>query len=51
MNRVNSNFKSNFEKEDYKNAITKLKNYIVSGDVYIANMTQRFYTENQEDVF
>ena len=48
---VNSNFKSNFEKEDYKNAITKLKNYIVSGDVYIANMTQRFYTENQEESF
>ncbi|WP_291651307.1 aminodeoxychorismate synthase component I [Clostridium sp.] len=48
---LNSNFKSNFEKEDYKNAITKLKNYIVNGDVYIANMTQRFYTENEEESF
>lgn len=48
---VNKNFKSNFEKEDYKNAITKLKNYIVNGDVYIANMTQRFYTENEEEPF
>lgn len=48
---VNSSFKSNFEKEDYKNTITKLKNYIVNGDVYIANMTQRFYTENQEESF
>lgn len=48
---VNKNFKSNFEKEEYKNAITKLKNYIVNGDVYIANMTQRFYTENEEESF
>lgn len=45
------NFISNFNKEDYKSAITKLKDYIVSGDVYIANMTQRFYTENTEDSF
>ncbi|MCR1949453.1 aminodeoxychorismate synthase component I [Clostridium sp. DSM 100503] len=48
---INNNFKSNFEKEDYKKAITKLKNYIVNGDVYIANMTQRFYTENEEEPF
>lgn len=48
---VNRNFKSNFEKEDYKNAITKLKNYIINGDIYIANMTQRFYTENEEESF
>ena len=45
------NFISNFNKEDYKSAITKLKDYIVSGDVYIANMTQRFYIENTEDSF
>lgn len=48
---VNRNFKSNFEKENYKNAITKLKNYIINGDIYIANMTQRFYTENEEESF
>lgn len=48
---VAKNFKSNFSKEEYKAAITKLKDYIVSGDVYIANMTQRFYTENNEDSF
>lgn len=48
---INKNFKSNFEKEDYKNAITKLKKYIINGDVYIANMTQRFYTENNEKPF
>jgi len=47
----NKSFISNFNKEDYKSAITKLKDYIVSGDVYIANMTQRFYTESTEDSF
>ncbi len=47
----NKIFISNFEKEEYKKAITKLKNYIISGDVYIANLTQRFYTESKEDSF
>ncbi|GAA0087014.1 aminodeoxychorismate synthase component I [Clostridium sp. CTA-7] len=47
----NKIFISNFEKEEYKKAITKLKNYIISGDVYIANLTQRFYTENKEGSF
>ncbi len=47
----NKKFISNFNKENYKLAIRKLKDYIVSGDVYIANMTQRFYTESTEDSF
>jgi len=51
VKKVNKEFISNFNKEDYKSAINKLKNYIVSGDVYIANMTQRFYTENTDDSF
>ncbi len=46
-----SNFISNFNKSEYKSAITKMKNYIASGDIYIANMTQRFYTESNEDSF
>lgn len=33
---------SNFEKEPYKDAITQVKNYIRSGDIYQANMTQCF---------
>lgn len=44
-------FHSNFIKEDYKNAVARLKDYIVSGDVYIANMTQRFWCNNEEDSF
>lgn len=37
-------FKSNFIKEDYLDAIRKIKAYILSGDIYQANMTQRFET-------
>ena len=44
-------FISNFTKESYKKSITRLKEYIRSGDVYIANMTQRFYCHNEEDSF
>ncbi len=51
VKKSNNKFISNFNKSDYKSAITKLKNYIISGDVYIANMTQRFYTESTEDSF
>ncbi|WP_195987555.1 aminodeoxychorismate synthase component I [Clostridium sp. D53t1_180928_C8] len=49
--KSNNIFHSNFIKEDYKNAVSKLKDYIVSGDVYIANMTQRFWCNNEEDSF
>jgi para-aminobenzoate synthetase component 1 len=35
-------FKSNFTKESYIKALEKLKNYIKCGDIYQANLTQRF---------
>ncbi|AYE35365.1 aminodeoxychorismate synthase component I [Clostridium septicum] len=47
----NKNFNSNFTKKEYKNAISKLKDYIISGDVYIANMTQRFFCDCNDDAF
>lgn len=31
----------NFQKEEYKNAIDKMIQYIIEGDIYIANMTQQ----------
>lgn len=34
-------FQSNFEKEDYLKAIDKMINYIIEGDIYITNLTQR----------
>lgn len=35
-------FKSNFTKENYVKALEKLKGYIKAGDIYQANLTQRF---------
>ena len=49
--KSDNSFYSNFIKEDYKKAISKLKDYIKSGDVYIANMTQRFWCKNDEEAF
>lgn len=34
--------KSNFTKEAYIDAVNKVKNYIKAGDIYQANLTQRF---------
>lgn len=34
---------SNFKKKEYINAIEKIRNYIKNGDIYQANMTQRFH--------
>ena len=34
-------FSPNFEKSEYKEALAKMIDYIVQGDIYIANMTQR----------
>lgn len=47
----NNIFYSNFEKEEYEDAIRKLKDYIRSGDVYIANMTRRIWCENTSPSF
>ncbi|RQD73752.1 MAG: aminodeoxychorismate synthase component I [Halanaerobium sp. MSAO_Bac5] len=41
--------KSNLSKKEYFTAIDKLKKYIENGDIYQANMTQRFETELQEE--
>ena len=45
----NNKFYSNFSKEEYIDKIKRLKEYIRSGYVYIANMTQRFLCESNED--
>ena len=44
-------FFSNFDKEEYENSISVLKEYIRNGDVYIANMTRRIWCDNNEDSF
>ena len=44
-------FSSNFKKEEYEKSISILKEYIRSGDVYIANMTRRICCESLEEPF
>ncbi len=43
-----ANFKSNFEKREYLKAIDKMINYIIEGDIYITNMTQRLVVESSK---
>ena len=38
-------FRSNFTRDDYTAAINKIKHYILSGDIYQVNMSQRFETD------
>ena len=33
---------SNFTKQEFENAVQKVRDYIRSGDIYQANLTQRF---------
>lgn len=41
--------KSNFSKDEYIKAVDKMKDYIVEGHIYIANMTQRFLCDCEEE--
>jgi para-aminobenzoate synthetase component 1 len=44
----------NFEKEEYKRAVDRMIQYIIEGDIYIANMTQQLTIESEKpplDVF
>lgn len=53
-NKELANYESNFKKEEYLEAISKMINYIVEGDIYITNMTQRLKVESRKnplDVF
>ena len=42
---------SNFTKEGYMEAVEKMRDYICSGDMYIANMTQRFTATTHKDAY
>ncbi|MCD3195827.1 aminodeoxychorismate synthase component I [Clostridium botulinum C] len=46
-----SKITSNFTKEQYIDAIKKIREYIESGDIYQANMTQRFQCTTEENPF
>jgi len=47
----NNKFYSNFNKDKYEKSVSLLKDYIRSGDVYLANMTRQIWCDNQEDSF
>lgn len=47
----NNEFYSNFNKDEYEEAVLKIKEYIRSGDVYIVNMTRRLWCNNKEESF
>ncbi|MDF2592027.1 MAG: pabB [Clostridia bacterium] len=42
---------SNFVKEDYLKAVQSIKDYIRAGDIYQANLTQRFKCDTEEAPF
>lgn len=43
--------KANFKKEDYLNAVNDMINYIIEGDIYIANMTQQLTIKSLEEPY
>ena len=47
----NTTFYTNLDKEEYKDRIAKIKEYIRNGDVYIANLTRGIWCYNNEDSF
>ncbi|MGG5461582.1 aminodeoxychorismate synthase component I [Clostridium sp. B9] len=44
-------FTSNFSREEYIEGVSKVKNYIKEGHTYIANLTQRFMCDYNDDPF
>ena len=40
---------SNFNKEDYKNAVQRIKDYIIEGDIFEANLTRKYYGKFSEE--
>lgn len=44
-----SGWKSNFSRKAFESAIRKTRNYILAGDIFQANITQRFSTPLPED--
>lgn len=45
------NIESNFTKQGYMEAVAKVKEYIENGDIYIANLTQRFTAQTEKDAY
>lgn len=46
--REKKKFKSNFTKDEFINSVKKVQDYIESGDIYQANLTQRYKCDLEE---
>ena len=51
VNKSDTEFISNFDKDEYKNTVEKVRQYIRTGDVYITNLTQRFYCQTKKEPY
>jgi para-aminobenzoate synthetase component 1 len=51
FNGCQSGFHSSFSKDEYMEAVRRIKDYIVSGDIYQVNLSQRFETDFSGDPF
>ncbi len=51
ITKSKATFSSNFSKEEYIATVSKVKEYIRSGDIYITNLTQRFTASTQKDSY
>ncbi|MBM7614941.1 aminodeoxychorismate synthase component I [Alkaliphilus hydrothermalis] len=50
-NKQQVELKANFTREDYIKTVNRVRDYIKSGDIYQANLTQRFQCEIEETPF
>jgi para-aminobenzoate synthetase component 1 len=51
LGNSNAEFISNFEKSDYIDTVEKVRQYIRNGDIYITNLTQRFFCETNKEPY
>lgn len=51
LNRSNTEFTSNFGKDEYIDTVEKVRQYIRTGDIYITNLTQRFCCDTTKDPY
>lgn len=51
LKKENTIFHTNLNKDEYKNRILKIKDYIRDGDIYIANLTRKIWCYNKEESF
>ena len=51
LEEKNTEFHSNFTKEEYMRAISRMREYIRNGDMYIANMTRNVWCDSYDESF